>query len=56
MASKEVWRKLQKDYPAIVKQDEDDVYEPTPFEKWVEGMGYDLFIAIDGVKKDEKES
>lgn len=54
MASKEEWIKLQKECPAIVKQDDEEVFDPTPFEKWVEGMGFDLFIAIDGVKKDEK--
>lgn len=53
MSYEKEWKRLVKDYPALEKADKDQ--DKTAFERWVENMGYNTFIAINGVKKDEEK-
>jgi len=52
MKNKTDWEKLRDSYPAL--ENEFDKEERTAFENWVEDMGFDGIIAIDGVKHDKE--
>lgn len=52
MKNKTEWERLRDQYPPL--ENEFDKEERTAFDRWVEGMGFDGIIAIDGVKDDKE--
>ena len=52
MKNKTEWERLRDQYPPL--ENEFDKEERTAFDKWVEKMGFDGIIEINGVKHDKE--